>query len=283
VYVKILAAISIFVLSLPSLNKYHEGSFNPKYGYLYIVIFYNISIFVRHTHPSLTYLQSASPWLGCSWRCISWSSSTRRRRTFWSVSPLPVGLGSLGTPNRFLLLQQHEFKPISKFLCIKGILFFSFWQSVALSIFTHFGWIEPIGEVSATEFSNMIQDSLICIEMLPLSIAFAFTFGYATYRDQSPPSSPTLPLDDETKRQLQEEHQRPLHRRLFGNLLHVALPVDVLHETRTAIGKPKKRKVAVGQFFDLSRDQQENLSTSHSYRSLFLSLNASWQLFAEVG
>lgn len=56
------------------------------------------------------------------------------------------------------------FRPMPKFLCVKGIIFFSFWQGLAVSI------LVAIGVVRSTRFptemlSLAIQDTIICFEM----------------------------------------------------------------------------------------------------------------------
>ena len=73
------------------------------------------------------------------------------------------------------------FDPISKFLCIKFIIFFVFWQSVALAIIVRAGWLSTFGDYDKESASRAIQDFLICIEMVVVSIAFLFAFTYRPY------------------------------------------------------------------------------------------------------
>ena len=73
------------------------------------------------------------------------------------------------------------FDPISKFLCIKFIMFFVFWQSVVLALIVRAGWLSTIGDYDKENTSRAVQDFLICIEMVIVSIAFLFAFTYRPY------------------------------------------------------------------------------------------------------
>lgn len=80
--------------------------------------------------------------------------------------------------------------PIGKFLCIKAVVFFSFFQSVLINILV---WAKVIeGSFLAEEGKNgeeadkaattrAIQDFLICIEMFLAAIAHHYTFSYKPY------------------------------------------------------------------------------------------------------
>jgi hypothetical protein len=75
----------------------------------------------------------------------------------------------------------EPYRPVPKFLCIKGVIFFSFWQGIALSMLEKAGVIQKAGEMSAQEQAELIQNVLVCVEMLVASFVHTFAFGYEEY------------------------------------------------------------------------------------------------------
>ncbi|KAL0884110.1 hypothetical protein ABMA27_016129 [Loxostege sticticalis] len=87
-------------------------------------------------------------------------------------------------------------KPIGKFLCIKAVVFFSFFQGVIINILVYCGAISSIfgisdsGEVKI--ISSKLQDFLICIEMFLAAIAHHYSFSYKPYMSPENPSPSCL-------------------------------------------------------------------------------------------
>lgn len=78
------------------------------------------------------------------------------------------------------------FRPMPKFLCIKGIIFASYWQGFFLSILVWLGAIPDInGEYSADNLAAAIQDALICFEMPIFAIAHWYAFSWHDYADKT--------------------------------------------------------------------------------------------------
>ncbi|CAG8494868.1 13789_t:CDS:2 [Acaulospora morrowiae] len=77
----------------------------------------------------------------------------------------------------------RPYRPIPKFLCVKAIIFFSFWQGFALSILVYFGIIRDSGMNTAESISVSIQDFLITFEMLIAAMAHWYAFSYKDYID----------------------------------------------------------------------------------------------------
>ncbi len=98
-----------------------------------------------------------------------------------------------------------------KFLCIKGILFFSFWQSIAISILTNTGAISQsafrhfrlphipdtftVGPYTDPEHIALaITDFLICFEMPFFAVAHSFAFSHTDYIDDNLQFAARMPV-----------------------------------------------------------------------------------------
>ncbi|KAF9822839.1 hypothetical protein SFRURICE_000908 [Spodoptera frugiperda] len=87
-------------------------------------------------------------------------------------------------------------KPIGKFLCIKAVVFFSFFQGVIINILVYCGVISTIFDISDSDkikiMSSKLQDFLICIEMFLAAIAHHYSFSYKPYVSPENPSPSCL-------------------------------------------------------------------------------------------
>jgi hypothetical protein len=71
-----------------------------------------------------------------------------------------------------------------KFLCVKGILFFSFWQSIGISILVAAGAIRQLGPYTDSErIAVGLTDTLICFEMPLFAIAHLYAFSFKDFVD----------------------------------------------------------------------------------------------------
>ncbi|TYZ66887.1 hypothetical protein PybrP1_012922 [[Pythium] brassicae (nom. inval.)] len=73
------------------------------------------------------------------------------------------------------------FNPVPKFLCIKAVLFLSFWQSVVLAFLSRFQLIHEVGSWSVENVTTGINNLLICCEMGFVALAHHHAFPYAPY------------------------------------------------------------------------------------------------------
>ncbi|KAI0339234.1 DUF300-domain-containing protein [Trametopsis cervina] len=78
------------------------------------------------------------------------------------------------------------FRPMPKFLCVKGILFFSFWQSIFISILVAAGAIKKLGPYTDNEHISLaLTDALVCLEMPLFAIAHQYAFSTRDFVDPS--------------------------------------------------------------------------------------------------
>ncbi|KXN91587.1 hypothetical protein AN958_00380 [Leucoagaricus sp. SymC.cos] len=157
-YVQMKPILAAVTLILKALSKYNDGDFRANSGYLYVSIVYNISICL------------ALYCLAMFWVCVN-----DDLRPFRCVPTHSLHFISL------TLL-----RPVPKFLCVKGILFFSFWQSIAISALVAAQIISRLGPYKDAEHISVgLNDTLICLEMPFFAIAHNYAFSYKDFIDST--------------------------------------------------------------------------------------------------
>jgi len=86
-------------------------------------------------------------------------------------------------------------RPIPKFLCVKAVVFFTWWQSVLLVILAEMGVLHETKNFTKDEIVVALQDFIVCIEMLLAAIAHHVAFSWQHFYDASiHASQPRQPL-----------------------------------------------------------------------------------------
>lgn len=89
----------------------------------------------------------------------------------------------------FWVCMSHDlqpFRPMPKFLCIKGIIFASYWQGFFLSILVWLGAIpDDVPGYTPDNLAASIQDALICFEMPFFAMAHWYAFSWHDYADRT--------------------------------------------------------------------------------------------------
>ena len=67
----------------------------------------------------------------------------------------------------------QQFNPWGKFLCVKLIIFASYWQGIILAILNYFNYLR--------ESSFEIQNSLLCFELVGFAIGHWYSFNYKEF------------------------------------------------------------------------------------------------------
>jgi len=77
-------------------------------------------------------------------------------------------------------LEPH--KPLPKFLCIKGIVFFVFWQGIVLEILAALGIIKSHHYwIDVEHIEEAIQNTLVCLEMVVFSVLQQYAYHVSPY------------------------------------------------------------------------------------------------------
>ncbi|KAK9436912.1 DUF300 domain protein [Metarhizium brunneum] len=109
---------------------------------------------------------------------------------FWSgiiynIS-VTVSLYSLGLFWVCMHRDLTPFRPVPKFLCIKLIIFASYWQGFFLSILVWLGAIpDNVQGYTRDNLAAAIQDALICVEMPAFAVAHWYAFSWHDFADNS--------------------------------------------------------------------------------------------------
>lgn len=106
-----------------------------------------------------------------------WTSIIYNVSICWSLYDLALFWVCMST-------DLQPFRPMPKFLVIKGIIFASWWQGFLLSILVWLGAIPSIGGgYTADNLAAAIQDALICFEMPFFAFAQWYSFSWKDFAD----------------------------------------------------------------------------------------------------
>ncbi|OQV21718.1 Transmembrane protein 184C [Hypsibius exemplaris] len=117
----------------------------------------------------------------------------------WSYLVIVANLSQIWAMYCLILFYQackeelQPMSPISKFLCVKLVVFASFWQSIAIAIFVNVGLAKHQSAIPESDFKSVstgLQDIMICGEMVLAAIAHHFAFSYVPYIDLAAPQVP---------------------------------------------------------------------------------------------
>jgi len=74
-------------------------------------------------------------------------------------------------------------KPLPKFMCVKAVVFFTFWQSMFLVLLEAMHVIKASGGYTSEQLTSSIQEFLICIEMAIAAVAHHMAFSTQDFFD----------------------------------------------------------------------------------------------------
>lgn len=98
-----------------------------------------------------------------------------------------------------------DWHPLGKFLCIKGVVFFTWWQGVLIKYLKYYGIIGDVGNRTGDEVADGLIDYCICVEMVMFAIAHSFSFTYMEYLPSTVESA--IVGYEQVQQQYQEQRQ----------------------------------------------------------------------------
>ena len=78
-------------------------------------------------------------------------------------------------------------RPVPKFLVVKAVVFFTWWQSVLFAILEYEGVITGYDKYDAPTVETQMQDFVVTIEMVIAAIAHHFFFSFKDFYDSTAP------------------------------------------------------------------------------------------------
>lgn len=126
------------------------------------------------------------------------------------------------------------FSPFAKFLCIKAILFFSFWQACGFTVLLK---INPNFFGDGRDAANSVQSVIICIEMVFAAVAQAFAFNYKPFAEVE--NSPARSNQCSTANYITEAPVNALRTtgNVFKNIGYVLNVKDVINDAHNTFMK----------------------------------------------
>jgi hypothetical protein len=107
------------------------------------------------------------------------------------------------------LRYPRDWHPLGKFLAVKGVVFFTWWQGIIIFYLRAHGIIRNVGSWTGEEVANGLIDYCICIEMVLFAIGHYYVFTWKEYlpTSQLPPTSQQQQQETAARSQQNNRHQ----------------------------------------------------------------------------
>ena len=146
---------------------------------------------------------------------------------FWTTLVYNISITIAFTALVYFYFGTQEFlvgkNAFPKFLCIKTVIFLSFWQGILIAILASMGFLPKFDYWSEAEAPTGLQDLLVCVEML--LVAFAHKFCFAS--DEFAPASAEQDEEGDARGESAERSIPPIRLSVAANLKYTLRHEDL--------------------------------------------------------
>jgi len=143
--------------------------------------------------------------------------------------------------------ELKKISPVRKLLVIKGVVFFTFWQAVLISLLVNLGLIRRTEKWKVETISSGLQNFMVCIEMFVAAIFHIWAF---------PAVEPDVVIPD--------EHNDQHRKRKAGRMVSAVNLLDVGKDVKKMITHKSPKKGAPAVEEDPSTDKDKAISVEPS-------------------
>jgi len=129
-------------------------------------------------------------------------------------------------------------------MCIKGVVFLTFWQSVLISLLVHYGAVHATENFTVEEVASGLQDFLICIEMFIAAVAHERFFNVKEWENKMVNAEGRIVVKDEDK---EKDPKSPKHGPkgpVLQRFYSFISPRDIAHDLKDVMIKPAPKNRA---------------------------------------
>ncbi len=160
-YVVVRPLNSLAAIICQAIGVYGEGEWRFDFAYIYLqVLVGNISFTVSFYCLFTFYLATKE--------ILRASKVNREKNAWWRWI--------------FLFILFSSTQPLLKFISIKLVVFWVFWQGLIFAILAGFGVIPPMWRYSTWEFALVLNNSIITIEMFSVAVLHIWAYPYDVYK-----------------------------------------------------------------------------------------------------
>jgi len=145
--------------------------------------------------------------------------------------------------------ELRAIRPFPKAMCIKGVVFLTFWQSVFISLLVHYDAIHATENFTVEEVASGLQDFLICIEMFIAAVAHERFFNVKEWENKTVDTEGRIIVKPASEMATDANGKSPKHKGpVLQRFYSFISPRDIAHDLKDVMIKsaPQNRNSISG-------------------------------------